>query len=124
MSGGNGNPNWVKGGPSPNPSGRPKGAAGVAREIMKMTDDLRKVYEWVWSVFLNENLPLSDRRWAGEWLADRGIGKAAQSIQLEQVAPAESDDAPLTDAQLAALDVLLGLSSEPVPAPNGAPAIH
>lgn len=85
-----GNPNWVKG-QSGNPSGRPRGAAGVARLIMQETRDGAELIEFVLRVFRNTRpdggpagYHLDDQKWATQLLFDRGLGKAMQTIDLHQ----------------------------------------
>lgn len=75
-----GNPNWVKGGSSPNPFGRPKSSFG--KLIRKRTKDGAKLVEYVLKVFSDERNDAKLRLEACTWLADRGWGKPGQSVEL------------------------------------------
>lgn len=76
---------WEKG-QSGNPGGRPKAALNLAQNMAKLiaerTDNGQKLIEFAWAVYTDENAPLAERRWAHDWLTDRGAGKASQSIEL------------------------------------------
>ena len=71
-----------KPGQSGNPSGRPKSALGIARAIRKQTGDGAELVAFYLEVFRDEDEPVILRMKAAEWLADRGWGKAMQSIDV------------------------------------------
>lgn len=112
-----GNPHWVKGGPSPNPTGRPKGLAALVREIEDFDDLVRTV------VRIRQGKPihvgtadqarpaliptLRDVEWACDWLADRGYGRPTQQVQMDVKTSEASDDSALGAAELAELQRLL-----------------
>ncbi len=92
-----GNPNWAKG-KSGNPGGRPKKDFVLAQQCQKYGDE---VVEFMVAVMRGEQIrrtskqegtkgkkthvfdtpTFQDRIRAGEWLADRGFGKAPQAIE-------------------------------------------
>ncbi len=102
-------------GHSPHPSaGRPKGFKGVAKQIMRLTEDGAAMVKWAMEVWQNQTSSMADRRWAFEWLSDRGLGKPVARTELEAtIAHATSDDdRPLTDAQYAAFGALFGKDTD------------
>jgi phage FluMu protein gp41 len=107
---------WKKG-QSGNPSGRPKGAKGLASYIRKETQDGEMVADFALKVLAGQPVPttiidaktgeqvvhtpkLADRIWAATWLADRGFGKALASIEIADVSEGRT---PFGDEQLAQL---------------------
>lgn len=71
-------------GQSGNPGGRPKGFGNYIRE---KTQDGKEIVDFFLSVFRGEEIAhkkpkLPDRVNAGTWLADRGFGKPAQTVEL------------------------------------------
>src|SRR5262245_45961294 len=66
---------FVKGAPSPNPGGRPKGLAKATRELVG-EDGVRLAELW-WAIAQDPMQRTSDRLEASRLLADRGWAKAA-----------------------------------------------
>lgn len=78
MSGKPGNPNWVKGGPSPNPGGRPKAATALKQALEALAEDADKK--------LKRLLDSDDEKIALDavrFLIDHVKGKARQEITGE-----------------------------------------
>lgn len=69
-----GNPNMVKGAPSINPAGRPKGFAGVAKMIAERTQDGAALVEYAMKTWTDVTIPHADRWRAFEWLSNRYMG--------------------------------------------------
>jgi hypothetical protein len=73
-------------GQSGNPGGRPKGLAKLAREAVGDGQDLIDFYFAVLKgdtkVLRTRKITLRDRMQAGEWLAERGFGKAPIVVDL------------------------------------------
>jgi hypothetical protein len=98
-------PRWVRGGPSPNPGGRPKSATLVARAVAEKTDGGREIVDRVLAIARGEDATISSERsrtWALEWLADRVWGKPISSIELVGNAPQVPPriDANLSDEEM------------------------
>jgi hypothetical protein len=97
---GNLRPAWKKG-QSGNPGGRPKGLARAVRDIpLEKADtpgDLVLARFW-WSVLLDETADMAHRMQASKLLADRGWGKAAEYVPIE-----ESDPLGVTEDQVNAM---------------------
>jgi hypothetical protein len=70
-----GNPNWVKGGPSPNPSGRSKGAGAVAAYVADQTDDGRELVDMLLRLMRQPGVGTQQQMAAALALLDRMIGK-------------------------------------------------
>lgn len=101
--------------------GRPKGFKGVSRLIMEKTKDGRELVDFALRVFRDEDEYHHNRWQALEWLADRGLGRAVHTVELDAAisAPPVSpklDLARLTPHQRAQMrDVLLRALARPVP---------
>ena len=67
-------------GVSGNPGGRPKGLARRVRELVG--DDGHVIVEYMFSVMSDEASRTADRLHAARWLADRGFGKAVQTMDV------------------------------------------
>lgn len=70
---------FVKG-QSGNPSGRPKGAKGLAERIRLKTRNLQDLVDTM--VQIAQNGEDSDRINAIKWLADRALGRVADSVSI------------------------------------------
>jgi hypothetical protein len=110
-----GNPNWVKGMSSPNPSGRKKGFSGLIREL---GDDI-EVAQALWDCLRGKAFTRSDgsvvypefrdRRWAIQEIANRLFGPPPQKIEMDI-----TSNEPLNDAEAAEAKRLLELSEHAV----------
>lgn len=111
-------------GQSGNPAGRPRGFRGVAKAIMAATRDGEELVEFALRVFRDTDAA-DDQRWqALVWLADRGLGKPLQSLELAASVDVERSPAyDLTglsiDEQRALLDVLGRARALPEPEDSG-----
>jgi HEAT repeat protein len=72
-----GNPNWVKGGKSPNPNGRSRIAQEVRELAQKHSAEAIKTLVELMTTSTDERIRLS----AADSLLDRGIGKPTQAIE-------------------------------------------
>ncbi len=54
----------------------------IARQIAELSNDGEELVRFVWRVFMDPTMPFDDRRWALEWLADRGAGKAMAKVEV------------------------------------------
>lgn len=87
-----GNPNWVKGGPSPNPKGRPRTGLAAAEKIRELVDPA----EWIaFELETARDTTASRERRSAAWhaLIDRGFIKPPMGI-----------DANVTNANASQLD--------------------
>lgn len=57
-------------------------AARIAARIAETTTDGNELVDFALRVFRDQTMPFEDRRWAMEWLADRGAGKAMATIEI------------------------------------------
>ena len=69
-------------GKSGNPSGRPKGAAGLARYIASQTDDGRELVDRLLALSRDPRAPVREATGATFALLDRMIGKPMQPSEL------------------------------------------
>ncbi len=76
-----GNPNWVPGGPSPNPRGRPRVGHALAERIRERLDP-DAVIELALEVAADVTLPAERRLAALYGLADRGFTKPAVDTNI------------------------------------------
>src|SRR5262245_23393440 len=73
-----GNPQWRKGGPSPNPGGRPRGLGEAIRARLGDGDKLV-----VWMLDMAEHAAKdADRATAIRWLSDHGYGKPVETHEF------------------------------------------
>ncbi len=79
------------GAPSVNPSGRPKGAAGLARYVAEQTNDMRELVDRLLELSRDEDTPIRERLHATFALLDRGAGKP---LQPQEIALAHWDATP------------------------------
>jgi hypothetical protein len=54
----------------------------IARRIAETTRDGDELVEFALRVFRDPTMPFEDRRWAMEWLADRGAGRAMAKLEV------------------------------------------
>jgi hypothetical protein len=80
---------WQKGQPSPNPGGRPKGAAKAFREAMP---DPTLAARGLLELAQDPDVRPADRISAWNSLLDRGYGKAASFAAIEGADPLEQDE--------------------------------
>jgi hypothetical protein len=130
------NPNWTKG-TSGNPAGTSRrqqsAARALAMRIQQETRDGAEVVDFALAVLrhggVNQGsgaamhglgeVTLTDKRWAADYLTDRGWGKAPQTIEIQT----EGEPMPaivlrgVTDDDLDAAERVLreGLGAEPIP---------
>lgn len=71
-----GNPNWKKGGPSPNPGGRPKAPVRLRERYFKDDGD-DKIYQRMMNIITSETSADSDAVKAAHLLLDRIYGRVA-----------------------------------------------
>ena len=74
-----GNPNMIKGRPSINPSGRPKGTAGLAEYIRSKTHDFKDLIDIMLDI-ARESMNDGNKISAVSWFADRGLGKVFEQV--------------------------------------------
>jgi hypothetical protein len=106
-------PKWEKG-QSGNPTGKPKGAAAMAKYIREQTGNGQEVVEFFLNVFRDElhcgmtekeiKVIIEKRIEAGKWLIDRGFGTALQIIA--------EDDSRLNDAEAEEIAMLEKMTPE------------
>jgi hypothetical protein len=87
-------------GKSGNPSGRPKGFAGVARKIMSETRDGDELVEFALSVWRDTKRTMQERMEAHAWLSDRALGKALATHDVTTHGEGELDLDGLSYADL------------------------
>lgn len=75
-----GNPNMVRGQPSLNPTGRPKGAAGMARYIAEQTNDNKELVDRLLAISRGDTSITREQREATLALLDRAVGKPITPI--------------------------------------------
>lgn len=119
---GPGNPAWVKGGPSPNPSGRPRAGLACAEKIREQVDPA----DWIafeLAVATDPQKSISERRAAWLALIDRGFVRPAQehNVSISNTSPEHSyshlSEVDL-DLELARLDRLALQPDHADPQPN------
>ena len=106
-------------GVSGNPSGRPKGASGLASYIKARTDDGREIADFMMDVMRGDKIEgrapkTVERMEAARWLADRAWGRAIQQqsdIKVDQHKP----DQRLSTYSLEQLNALLDALENHVP---------
>ncbi len=70
-------------GTSGNPGGRPRGSKGLADYIKSITADGFALVDIMWEIAQGrDHCYMSDRINAIKWLADRGFGKASDSLHV------------------------------------------
>lgn len=89
---------WKKGGPSPNPGGRPKYLERIARDFLDAQDDSRdaipgqtrtdKLFAMLYGIAVGDGHKTADRIAAARLMFDRGHGQPRAHVD---VAPAEPE---------------------------------
>lgn len=64
-------------------AGRPKGYKGVAKRIMRETQDGTELVSFALRVLRDPDEDMAHRRWAAEWLSSYGLGKPVARTELE-----------------------------------------
>jgi len=82
----------VKGAPSLNPTGRPKGAAGLAKYIAQETDDGRELIDRLLALSRDPRAPVREATAATFALLDRLAGRP---MQPSEISLAMSDQMPV-----------------------------
>ncbi len=81
-----GNPKWLAGKPSTNPSGRPLAITQIAkihaRELARLTDDGLELRKWLLALFRDPTTSLDDKKWAFEEIMNRMVGKAPLTVDV------------------------------------------
>lgn len=91
-------------GSCPNPGGRPK---GIARQIRESTNDFTEMVEIALAIARDKTAHNRDRMQAVQWLADRGLGKAPETVLTGELpADALAEATALTSDQLEELVAL------------------
>jgi hypothetical protein len=54
----------------------------IARRIAAESSDGNELVDFALRVFRDPTMPFEDRKWAFEWLADRGAGKAMANVTI------------------------------------------
>lgn len=75
-----GNPAWVKGGPSPNPAGRPAVLADLREAARAFSQE---ALDTLAGVMRDPEAPPAARVTAARELLDRGFGKALQTVDVD-----------------------------------------
>lgn len=57
-------------------------AENIARKIAEATQDGCELVEFALRVFRDQTMPFEDRKWAHEYLTDRGAGKAMAKLEV------------------------------------------
>jgi hypothetical protein len=84
-----GNPNMRAGAPSVNPSGRPRGAAGLARYIAEQTAGGHELVDRLLAIVRSDNASTRDASAAVFALLDRLAGKPLQQSEIAAIARVE-----------------------------------
>lgn len=78
-----GNPNMRPGAPSLNPSGRPRGAKGLAAYVAEQTSDGRELVDRLLELSRDPKAPIRERFAATTALLDRAVGKPLQPSEIQ-----------------------------------------
>lgn len=92
-------------GQSGNPGGRPKGLARRVRELVG--DDAEVILQFMLDVLGDETARTADRLQAAMWLADRGFGRAAQTVEID--VPVQSWASVLARLPVEDLDTVIAI---------------
>jgi hypothetical protein len=91
---------WEKGGPSPNPGGRPKKVGDVRELAKKYTEE---AVQTLATIMRSEEAPPAARTAAAAALLDRGYGRPAQAVDaMVTVQHSISDQAAMVLMELSA----------------------
>lgn len=99
---------WKKG-QSGNPLGRPRNALSLAAAVRDMVDP-EEIAEFATRIMRDEQLPISERWKAAEFLSDRGWGKPVAPVVLDGLGEGKAAALRLdvfSESDLAALEALL-----------------
>lgn len=107
-----GNPNWVKGGKSPNPGGRRDDTRELAALARGYT---LECVQTVYGIMVNKKAMHSDRLRAAQILLERGHGKPVQEIN----ATVDVAEASFEDVSTRVAAILASAAVEPDPEPVG-----
>lgn len=95
---------FVKG-RSGNPGGRCKAAGEMARMIREETKGGRELVTYALQVYRDPSSTEANRRWAHDWLSDRGFGRALQAVDLQVVSDMSIDDEGIDYTKLTAAEL-------------------
>lgn len=79
-------------------------AEAMARKIADASGDGIELVEFAFRVFRDQTMPFEDRKWAFEWIADRGAGKAMAKLEVSGHITAGPSRMSLEDYTLEELD--------------------
>lgn len=106
-------------GSSGNPGGRPRAPGEMARLIRTETKGGKELVDYALKVYRDPASAEANKRWAHDWLSDRGFGKAVQAIDLHVAGENDDgDDIDYTKLSQEELDQIIAEAegSKPVPA--------
>jgi hypothetical protein len=100
-------------GVSGNPAGRPRGFAGVAKQIMSATREGAELVEFALGMMRDPKAKPAERLAAHAWLSDRALGRPVATLDANVTHDAAGIDlSKLSDAALAELATVAGDASQ------------